>query len=70
MNQMLIRAYVSFNELYRIHLTGSFFVARAKTNLKYTMVRWKRRMPKNILTDAEVKLAGYFSEKKYPESLS
>lgn len=32
------------------------------------MVRWKRRMPKNILTDAEVKLAGYLSEKKYPES--
>ena len=25
-------------------------------------------MPKNILTDAEVKLAGYLSEKKYPES--
>lgn len=66
---MLIRAYVSFNELYRIHLIGSFFVVRAKTNLKYTMVKWKRRMPKNILADAEVKLAGYFSEKKYPKSL-
>jgi IS4 transposase len=25
-------------------------------------------MPKNVLTDAEVKLAGYLSEKKYPES--
>ena len=25
-------------------------------------------MPKNILTDAEVKLVGYLSEKKYPES--
>lgn len=25
-------------------------------------------MPKNILTDAEVKLIGYTSEKKYPES--
>ena len=62
------RAYDSFKELYRIHLTGSFSVVRAKTNLKYTMVRWKRRMPKNILTDAEVKLAGYLSEKKYPES--
>lgn len=25
-------------------------------------------MPKNVLTDAEVKLTGYLSEKKYPES--
>ena len=40
----------------------------AKTNLKYKTVRWKRRMPKNIMTDAEVKLTGYLSEKKYPES--
>lgn len=62
------RAYDSFKELYRIHLTGSFFVVRAKTNLKYTMVKWKRRMPKYVLTDAEVKLTGYLSEKKYPES--
>ena len=62
------RAYDSFKELYRIHLTGSFFVVRAKTNLKYKTVKWKRRMPKNIMTDAEVKLTGYLSEKKYPES--
>ena len=61
------RAYDSFKELYRIHLTESFFVVRAKTNLKYKMVKWKRRMPKNVLTDAEVKLTGYLSEKKYPE---
>ncbi len=62
------RAYDSFKELYRIHLTESFFVVRAKTNLKYKIVKWKRRMPKNVLTDAEVKLTGYLSEKKYPEA--
>lgn len=62
------RAYDSFKELYRIHLTGSFFVVRAKTNLKCTTVKWKRRIPKYVLTDAEVKLSGYLSEKKYPES--
>ena len=39
-----------------------------ETNLKYKTVKWKRRMPKNIMTDAEVKLTGYLSEKKYPES--
>jgi hypothetical protein len=62
------RAYDSFKELYRIHLTGSFFVVRGKTNLKYKIVKWKRRMLKNVLTDAEVKLTGFLSEKKYPES--
>ena len=58
----------SFKELYKIHLTSSFYVVRAKTNLKYKVVRWKRRIPKNILTGAEVKLTGYLSEKKYPDS--
>ena len=62
------RAYDSFKELYRIHLTDSFYAVRAKTNLKYKMVKWKRRMPKNVLTDAEVKRTGYMSERKYPES--
>lgn len=61
------RAYYSFKELYRIYLTDSYYVVRAKTNLKYKVVKWKRRMPKNILTDAEVKLTGYLSEKKYPD---
>ena len=44
---------VKAHELYRIHLTESFFVLRAKTNLKYKIVKWKRRMPKNVLTDAK-----------------
>ena len=61
-------AYDLFKGLYKIHLTGSYYVIRAKTNLKYEVIKWKRRMPKNILTDAEVKLTGYLSEKKYPET--
>ncbi len=62
------RAYDSFKELYRIHLTDSFFVVRAKTNLKYTMVKWKHWKPKHVLADYDVKQTGYLSEKKYPES--
>ena len=65
---MFDRAYDSFKELYKIHITDSFYVVRAKTNLKYKIVKWKRRIPKNVLTDAEVKLTGYMSEKNYPES--
>ena len=62
------RAYDSFKGLYKIHLIDSFFVVRAKTNLKYKIVKWKRRLPKNVLSGAEVKLTGYISEKNYPES--
>lgn len=62
------RVYDSFKELYRIHFTGSFFVIRAKSNLKCKFCNRKRRMPKNILSDAEVKRIGYISGKKYPES--
>ena len=36
--------------------------------MKYKIVKWKRRLPKNVLSDAEVKLTGYLSEKNYPES--
>lgn len=32
------RACDSFKELYEIHLTDSFYVVRAKTNLKYKIV--------------------------------
>ena len=52
--------------IYKIYC--SYYVIRAKTNLKNKVVKWQRRMPKNILTDAEVKLTGYLSEKKYPET--
>lgn len=63
------RAYDSFKELYRIHLTNSFYVVRAKTNLKYKIEKWKRRKPQNVKADYTIKLTGYLSEKKYPESL-
>ena len=63
------RGYNNFGELYRIHRMESFFVVRAKTNLKFKCVKWKRRMPKNILTDAEIELKVYKSRKDYPEDL-
>ena len=63
------RGYNNFGELYRIQRMESFFVVRAKSNLQYRCVRWKRRMPKNILTDAEIELAVYKSRKDYPENL-
>ena len=63
------RGYNNFKELYRIHRMESFFVVRAKTNLQYRCVKWKRRMPKNILTDAEIELTVYNTHRDYPETL-
>ena len=63
------RGYNNFRELYRIQRMESFFVVRAKTNLQYRCVWWKRRMPKNILTDAEIELTVYNSHRDYPEKL-
>ena len=63
------RGYNNFKELYRIQRMESFFVVRAKTNLQYRCVKWKRRLPKNILTDAEIELTVYKSSKDYPEHL-
>ena len=63
------RGYNNFKELYRIQRMESFFVVRAKTNLRYRCVKWKRRLPKNILTDAKIELTVYKSVKDYPEHL-
>ena len=63
------RGYNNFKKLYRIQRMESFFVVRAKTNLQYRCVKWKRRMTKNILTDAEIELTVNKSGKDYPEHL-
>lgn len=63
------RGYNNFKELYRIQRLESFFVVRAKTNLQYRCVKWKRRLPEHILTDAEIELTVYNSRKDYPVHL-
>ena len=63
------RGYNNFKELFRIQRMESFFVVRAKTNLQNKCVKWKRRMPKNILSDAEIELTVYNSRKDYPDNL-
>ena len=62
------RGYNAFAELFRINRMESFFVVRAKQNLKFRCVKWKRRLLRNILGDAE-KFTEEASLKKYPEKL-
>ena len=63
------RGYNAFKELFKIHQHESFFVVRAKKNLQYKCCKWRRRLSKNILTDAVIEFSEYNSYKKYPEKL-
>ena len=63
------RGYNDFRRLHCISEIGSFFVVRAKDNLKFKAVKWKRRMPANVISDSAIRLSGYASEKKYPDTL-
>lgn len=63
------RAYNNFKQLYRIHQTGGYFVVRAKKNLQFETVSWKRRLPENVRSDSIILLTVYKSSKDYPELL-
>lgn len=60
------RGYNSFGDLYKIDMADAFFVVRAKKNLQYKAVKWKRRLPQNVLSDSEGILTVYKSSKDYP----
>lgn len=63
------RAYNNFKMLYRIHQIEAFFVVRAKKNLQCKAVKWKRRLPKNVLSDVMIELTGFYPKQYYPEKL-
>lgn len=66
------RAYNDYHRLYKIHMMDSFFVVRAKTNIKAKVLKWKRRLPKNIKniqSDCEIELTGFYTQKSYPETI-
>jgi len=63
------RAYNNFKMLYKIHQIGAYFVIRAKTNLQYKTIKWKRRLPRNVLSDLTIELTGFYPKQYYPEAL-
>jgi hypothetical protein len=63
------RAYNHFKMLYKIHQISAFFVVRAKKNLQYQIIKWKRRLPKNVLSDVMIELTGFYPKQYYPEHL-
>lgn len=63
------RGYNCFKSLFKIETLESYFVVRAKSNLQFKAINWKRRLPRNILSDAIGELAIYKSSKDYPSHI-
>lgn len=63
------RAYNFFSQLYRFNCAGAYFVVRAKKNLQYKAIKWKRRMPENVMSDSVIELTTYKSRNDYPTQL-
>ena len=63
------RAYNNFKILYKIHQIGAYFVIRAKKNLQYKSIKWKRRLPRNVLSDLTIELTCFYPKQYYPTLL-
>ena len=64
------RGYIDFERLGRFHEAGSFFVIRAKRNLK-AVRRYSRKVDKTtgLVCDQTVTLTGFYSQQGYPAPL-
>lgn len=63
------RAYNKFSQLFSINQIGAYFVVRAKKNVQYKVIKWKRWLPKNVLSDCIVEFTEYKAIKDYPKQL-
>lgn len=63
------RAYNHFKMLYRVHKIEAYFVVRAKKNMQYKPIKWKRRLDKNVLSDMTIELTGFYPKQYYYEPL-
>ncbi|WP_262707201.1 transposase [Bacteroides faecalis] len=52
-----------------MHQIEVYFVVRAKKNLGYKSIQWKRRLPKNVLSEASLLLTGFYPKQYYSELL-
>ena len=60
------RGYNDFSNLFKIEQIEATFVVRAKKNLKFKQTSWKRRLPRNVLSDSTIEFTVYKSSKDYP----
>ena len=65
------KAYVDFKELYNIDQCGSYFITRAKDNIRYNITETNYNIDKEtgLRGDYHIVLTGYKSSKLYPAEL-
>ena len=63
------RAYNDFGRLFTINGVGAYFVVRGKKNNDFRPMRWKRRLPSGVLSDAIGYMDGQLTMSKYPEKI-
>mgnify|MGYP000019244476 FL=1 len=68
---LMDKAYVDFEALYKIHLINAFFVTRAKSSMKYTIIEQNFNIDQNtgLRADKTVELTVVKSRKLYPEKI-
>ena len=64
------RGYLDFERLHKLHLSGAFFVTRAKSNLKAKR-RYSRAVDRStgLICDQTIMLSGFYSKEDYPGPL-
>lgn len=60
------RGYNDFSNLFKIDRIEATFVVRAKRNLQFRQISWKRRLSRNVLSDSTIEFVVYKSYKDYP----
>ena len=63
------RGYNDYKRLHATHTIGATFVVRAKKNVKYKRVSWKRKLQPNVLSDSVIHFTGHNQQESYPETL-
>jgi hypothetical protein len=64
------RGYVDYQRLYKIHVSGAFFVTRAKDNMNYRRLYSHPKDSNNgILYDQSIMVNNYYAAKDYPEKM-
>lgn len=64
------RGYIDFARLYILHLTGSFFVTRAKSNMDaHRIYSSPTDRSTGIICDQTIVLDGFYTQKDYPQYL-
>ena len=63
------RAYNDFARLFTINGVGAYFVVRGRKNNDFRPMKWKRRMPAGVLSDAIGYMGGQLTMSKYPEKI-